>query len=64
MTFDEIITALKTDGDAALTAGVAHAGELAPVVYAIAGKFCSDVHLLPGDNEQQVTGSHGIWTEP
>jgi hypothetical protein len=59
MILEEIITALRTQNPAAaLTAGVAHAHELAPVVYAIAGKFCRGVHLLPIDNELLFNGLH------
>ncbi len=59
MTLDEIIATLKTGEDtAALTAGVAHAGELAPAVYTIADKFCQGVHLLPDDNELLFNGLH------
>lgn len=59
MTIDEIIAALKTGNDtAALTAGMAHTGELSTEVYAIADKFCRGIHLLPGDNELLFNGLH------
>src|SRR5262245_56904500 len=52
MTVDEIITALNSTSAAsrsALLVGLAHADELAPVFYAVAGKFCQGIHLLPPD---------------
>jgi uncharacterized protein len=61
MTLDEIIAALKSTNAVpavALAAGVAHADEIAPVVYAIADKFCHGVHLLPVDNELLFKGLH------
>ncbi len=59
MILDEITAALRTGQDtAALTAGVAHASELAPVVYAIADKFCQGIYLLPDDNELLFNGLH------
>jgi uncharacterized protein len=59
MTQDEIISALRSENAAAaLTAGIAHASELAPVVYAIADKFCRGIHLLPRDNELLFNGLH------
>lgn len=59
MTIDEIIAALRTENaEAALAAGVAHAHELAPVIYAIADKFCRGIHLLPSDTELHFNGLH------
>jgi uncharacterized protein len=54
MTLDEIIGALKTSDavpKAGLAAGVAHADALAPLVFAVAGKFCRGIYLLPADNK-------------
>ena len=59
MTIDEIIAALRTQSAAAaLTAGVAHADDLAPVIYAIAARFCDGVYLVPADNELLFNGLH------
>jgi uncharacterized protein len=59
MTQDEIIAALQTENAAAaLTAGVAHANELAPQIYAMADKFCAGIHLLPRDNKLLFNGLH------
>jgi uncharacterized protein len=61
MTLDEIIAALKSMSavpTAALAAGMAHADELAPVVYAIADKFCRGVLLLPAETELLFKGLH------
>ncbi|HLQ88471.1 MAG TPA: UPF0149 family protein [Xanthobacteraceae bacterium] len=59
MTLDEIILALKSPDAppaAALTAGVAMADELAPLVYAIADKFSDGIYLLPGENATLLYG--------
>jgi uncharacterized protein len=67
MTLDEIIAALKSTNAvpaAALAAGVAHADEIAPVVYAIGDKFCRGVHLLPVDNELLFKGLHVLAAAP
>lgn len=57
MPLDEIIAALRIESSAAaLTAGLTHVTELAPVVYAIADKFCDGVYLLPHDNELLFNG--------
>jgi uncharacterized protein len=60
MTLDEIITALKSTNavPAALAAGMAHADGLAPVVYAIADKFCRGIHLLPAETGLLFKGLH------
>jgi uncharacterized protein len=61
MTLDEIIAALqstKAAPTAALAAGVAHADGIAPVVYAIADKFCHGIHLLPAETELLFNGLH------
>jgi Uncharacterised protein family (UPF0149) len=61
MTLDEIIAALKSTNAthaAALLAGVAHADELAPVVYSIVAKFCRGIHLLPADTKLLFNGLH------
>ena len=59
MEYDDIIAGLRTpNAKAALTAAVGHAEELAPVVYALAGKFCEGVHLLPDDAELLFNGLH------
>lgn len=61
MTLDEITSALKSahlPPDAALTAGVGKAEELAPAVYVIAEKFCRGVYLLPAENELLFYGLH------
>jgi uncharacterized protein len=61
MTLAEIIAALKSMDSiptAALTSGAAQADELAPVVYAIADKFCRGVHLLPADTQLLFNGLH------
>jgi hypothetical protein len=53
MTPDEITSALKlaeTPPSTALKAGLNRADELAPLVYAIADKFCRGVYLLPEEN--------------
>ena len=53
MTVDEIKAALRaSDGvpTAALAAGMAHAGELAPAVVEICKRFCQGTYLLPSDN--------------
>jgi len=54
MILNEIIGALKASDavpKGALTAGVAHADALAPLVYEVADKFCRGVHLLPSENK-------------
>jgi len=59
MTLDEIILALRSPDAppaAALTAGVAMADELAPLVYAIADKFSDGIYLLPGENATLLYG--------
>jgi len=61
MTLDEITLALKSRAappSAALTAGLAKADELAPLVYAMADKFCRGVYLLPEENEFLFYGLH------
>jgi uncharacterized protein len=59
MTLEEIIAALRIESaPTALTAGMAHAAELAPIVYAIADKFCDGVYLLPRDNMLLFNGLH------
>jgi len=61
MTLDDIISALRSTNavpTAALAAGVAHADGLAPVVYAIADKFCRGIHLLPAETELLFKGLH------
>jgi hypothetical protein len=60
MTLDEIIAAFKATDErtAGLAANMAHADELAPVVYAIADKFFRGPHLLPADNELLFKGLH------
>jgi uncharacterized protein len=61
VTLDEIIAALKSTNAAhaaALLAGVAHADELAPVVYSIVAKFCRGIHLLPADTKLLFNGLH------
>ena len=61
MTLDEIIAALQSTNavpTAALAAGVAHAEGIAPVVYAIADKFCHGIHLLPAETELLFNGLH------
>lgn len=61
MTLDDITAALST-ADAvpkgALTAAVTHADALAPVVFAIADKFCRGVYLLPADCNLLFYGLH------
>jgi uncharacterized protein len=59
MTLDEITIALKSPDvppSAAMKAGVAKADQLAPLVYAIADKFCDGIYLLPGDNATLLYG--------
>src|SRR5438034_491852 len=59
MTLDEITLALRSPDAppaAALTAGLAKADELAPLVYAIADKFSRGIFLLPGDNATLLYG--------
>jgi uncharacterized protein len=61
MTRDEIIAALKSTNavpTAALAAGVVHADAIAPVVYAIADKFCRGIYLLPAETELLFKGLH------
>lgn len=61
MTLDEITSALISESappDAALTAGVAKADELAPAVYAIANKLRRGVYLLSAENELLFYGLH------
>ena len=61
MTLDEITSALKSEilpPDAALTAGLTKADELAPLVYAAADKLCRGVYLLPAENELLFYGLH------
>jgi len=61
MTLDEIIAALKSTNAvsrAALAAGVAHADEIAAVVFAVADKFCRGIHLLPAETELMFKGLH------
>jgi uncharacterized protein len=61
MTLDGIIAALQSTNavpTAALAAGVAHADGIAPVVYAIADKFCHGIHLLPAETELLFNGLH------
>jgi uncharacterized protein len=59
MTLDEIIAALRIESaTSALTAGMAHAAKLAPIIYAIADKFCDGVYLLPRDNVLLFNGLH------
>lgn len=72
MTYDDIITALKTSDlppEAALRAAVPHAGALAPEVYARLAKVCGGVHLLLPDSNLLFYGLHvlaaakhdGLW---
>ena len=59
MEHDDIIAGLRTpNAKVALTEAVGHAEALAPVVYALAGKFCEGVHLLPDDAELLFNGLH------
>jgi hypothetical protein len=61
MTLDEITSALKSSDTtplAALTAGVSKSDELAPLVFAIADKFCRGVYLLPEEDELLFYGLH------
>jgi uncharacterized protein len=61
MTLDEITSALKSETlppDAVLTAGLARADELAPIVYSVAEKFCRGVYLLPAEAELLFYGLH------
>jgi uncharacterized protein len=61
MTLDAIIAALKSSGptpSSALTAAVAQAEALAPLVFGAAEKFCRGVHLLPGDSNVLFYGLH------
>jgi uncharacterized protein len=61
MTPDEITSALKsaeTPPLSALKAGLNRADELAPLVYAIADKFCRGVYLLPEENALLFYGLH------
>ena len=72
MTYDDIITALKTSDlppEAALRAAVPHAGVLAPEIYARLAKLCSGIHLLLPDANLLFYGLHvlaaarheGLW---
>ena len=61
MTPDEIASALGSPDApplAALKAGLTQADELAPIVYAIADKFCRGVYLLPEENGRLFYGLH------
>ena len=61
MTPDEITSALKlaeTPPSTVLKAGLNRADELAPLVYAIADKFCRGVYLLPEENALLFYGLH------
>jgi uncharacterized protein len=61
MTLDEITSALKSINllpAAALTAGLAKADELAPLVYAISDSFCRGIYLLPDECELLFYGLH------
>src|SRR5476651_2352998 len=61
MTLDEITSALKSIDllpAAALTAGLAKADELAPLVYAISDSFCRGIYLLPDECELLFYGLH------
>jgi uncharacterized protein len=61
MNLDEITSALKSldiPPPAALMAGLARADELAPIVYAVAGKFCRGVYLLPDESGLLFYGLH------
>jgi uncharacterized protein len=53
MKLEEITSALKSPGlpsADALRAGVAKADDLAPIIFALAGKLCDGVYLLPEEN--------------
>ncbi len=63
MHIDDIIAALKAPGSvpaAALTAAIDKAETLAPVIYALAGKQCRGVYLLPGDESLLFYGLHAL----
>ena len=65
MTFDEITAALKGSDDipkAALAASVAHAGDLAPLVFDLADAFCRGTYLLPGENDFLFFGLQSLAT--
>src|SRR5687767_3815246 len=56
---DDIIAGLRTSSaKAVLAEAVGHAEELAPLVYALAGKFCEGVYLVPDDSELLFNGLH------
>jgi hypothetical protein len=56
---DDIIAALGApNAKAALADAVGDVEELAPAVYALAGKFCQGVHLLPADGDLLFSGLH------
>ena len=61
MTLDEITTALKSSDaapSAALSAGVAKAEELAPLVFATADKLHRGIYLLPEESALLFYGLH------
>jgi hypothetical protein len=53
----DIIAGLRApNAKAALADAVGHVEELAPAVYALAGKFCQGVHLLPAGGDLLFNG--------
>ena len=61
MDIDDCIKGLRSSDTvpkAALTAGLAHADALAPMVFALAEKLCRGVYLMPDDNELLFNGLH------